>query len=168
MSKVHLVFGRQGSGKTTYSIKLAKRVKGVHFSIDEWMWALYGADLPKSMNLKWIMERVDRCEKQIWATAKKISDSQVDVILDLGFTKRAKRKLFKDLATESNLPIEVHYLKAEHSERKRRVLDRNKEKGETYAFEVTAGMFDFMETEFDSPTDSELSEATIVNTSSNS
>lgn len=53
--KIHIVFGRQGAGKSTYSKKLIKDIKGVHFSIDKWMWKLYGKDMPKSMNLKWIM-----------------------------------------------------------------------------------------------------------------
>ena len=73
MSKIHIVFGPQGAGKSTYSKKLSEEVNGIHFSIDDWMWKLFGADLPKSMNLKWIFERVERCEKLIWSTAKNIS-----------------------------------------------------------------------------------------------
>jgi predicted kinase len=146
--KIHLVFGRQGAGKSTYSKKLTKEIKGVHFSIDEWMWKLYGQDLPKSMNLKWIMERVERCEKQIWELTKQISDRGVEVVLDLGFTKFEKRELFSSLAKAQNIPIQIHYVKAPHDVRRNRVLKRNKEKGETYSFEVTPGMFDFMEGEF--------------------
>jgi len=129
------------------------------------MWNLYGPDLPKTMNLKWIMERVERCEKQIWEIAKDISNIGSDVILDLGFTKREKRSLFKQLAKESNKEIQVHYVKAPHAVRRKRVLDRNEEKGSTFSFEVTPGMFDFMEREFQVPTENELSEAIIVDTS---
>ena len=74
MSKIHIVFGPQGAGKPKYPKKLTNDVEGIHLSIDNWMWHLYGEDLPKSLNLKWIMERVDRCEKQIWELSKKISD----------------------------------------------------------------------------------------------
>jgi len=52
MSKIHLVFGSQGAGKSTYAKKLAEKVKGVYLSIDEWMQELYGADAPKPMNCK--------------------------------------------------------------------------------------------------------------------
>lgn len=162
--KIHIVFGRQGAGKSTYSKKLTQDINGVHFSIDEWMWKLYGKDLPKSMNLKWIMDRVERCEQQIWAITKQISNTGVEVVLDLGFTKFEKRELFTSLAKEQNIPVQIHYLKAPHDLRKKRVLERNKDKGETYSFEVTPGMFDFMEGEFQVPREKELKEAIIIDT----
>ncbi len=164
MSKIHIVFGPQGAGKSTYAKKFSEEVNGVHLSIDDWMWKLYGEDLPKPMNFKWIMERVGRCEKQIWATSEKISSCGCEVILDLGFTKLAKRELFKTLAKDQNIPTQLHYVKAPHSIRRKRVLDRNIEKGETFSFEVTPGMFDFMETEFESPTEKELVKAVIIDT----
>lgn len=151
MSKIHIVFGRQGAGKSTYSKKLSEKVNGVHFSIDEWMWKLYGKDLPKSVNFVWIMDRVDRCEKQIWETTKQVATRGVEVVLDLGFTKYENRELFSSLAKEQNIPIMMHYLKAPLALRKKRVLQRNKEKGDTFSFEVTPGMFDFMEGEFQDP-----------------
>lgn len=166
MSTIHIVFGPQGAGKSTYSKKLSKEVSGVHLSIDDWMWKLYGDDLPKSMNLKWIMERVERCEQQIWSTSKKIAECNCDVILDLAFTKRAKRELFKSLAKEQNISTKLHYVNAAHATRRKRVLERNIEKGETFSFEVSPGMFDFMEKEFQSPTEEELTEAIIIDTNS--
>ncbi len=164
MNKIHIVFGPQGAGKSTYSKKLSGEVNGVHLSIDDWMWTLYGEDLPKPMNLKWIMDRVDRCEKQIWTTARRISNCGTDVILDLGFTKVAKRKLFLSLATDHNISTQLHYIHAPHAIRRKRVLDRNIEKGDTYSFEVTPGMFDFMETELNGPTDKELKSAIMIDT----
>ena len=164
MSKIHIVLGPQGAGKSTYSKQLSKKVKGVHLSIDDWMWKLFGDDLPKTMNLRWIMERVERCEKQIWALSKQIAECGSEVILDLAFTKKAKRDLFKKLANEQNIPTQVHFINAPHSIRRKRVLDRNIEKGDTFSFEVTPGMFDFMETEFERPTEKELIDAIIINT----
>lgn len=166
MSKIHIVFGPQGAGKSTYAKKLSKEVNGVHLSIDDWMWKLFGADLPKSMNLKWIMERVERCEKQIWATSQKINECGGEVILDLGFTKLAKRELFQSLAKDQNISTQVHYINAPHALRRKRVLERNIEKGETFSFEVTPGMFDYMETQFERPTEKELLGAIIIDTSS--
>lgn len=165
--KIHIVFGRQGAGKSTYSKNLAKEVNGVHFSIDEWMWKLYGKDLPKSMSLKWIMERVGRCENQIWEVTKQISNREVEVVLDLGFTKFEKRELFSSLAKEQNIQLQTHYIKAPHDLRKKRVLERNTEKGETFSFEVSPEMFDFMEGEFQTPREMELKEAIIIDTGEN-
>ena len=103
MSKVHLVFGSQGAGKSTYAKKLAENINGVHLSIDEWMSELYGADLPKPMDLKWIMERVERCEKRIWTTAKQVSVCGGNVILDLGLMKVKNRDAFLNLAKEASV-----------------------------------------------------------------
>lgn len=164
MSKIHIVFGPQGAGKSTYSQKLSTETKGVHLSIDDWMWQLYGKDLPKPMNFRWIMERVERCEKLIWATAQKISESGTEVILDLGFTKVEKRELFQSLAMDQGIASQIHYVTAPHALRRKRVLDRNEDQGETFSFEVTPGMFDFMETEFQKPTEKELREAIVIDT----
>lgn len=164
MSKIHIVFGPQGAGKSTYSKLLAAERNGVHISIDDWMWKLYGEDLPKPMNYKWIMDRVERCEQKIWSLSESIAKCGCEVILDLGFMKLAKRKLFQTLAYDENLSTQLHFVNAPHSIRRKRVLERNVEKGETFSFEVTPGMFDFMETEFQSPIEKELLNAIVVNT----
>jgi len=164
MSKVHIVFGPQGAGKSTYSKKIAVEVKGVHLSIDDWMWKLFGPDLPKPMNFNWIIERVERCEQQIWAISEKILGSGTEVVLDLSFPKMAKRTLFLTLATKHNIATQLHFITADQSVRRKRVLDRNQEKGSTFSFEVTAGMFDFMETQFNRPSDKELETAIVVDT----
>jgi len=167
MSKIHIVCGPQGAGKSTYSKKLSEEVNGVHLSIDNWMWKLYGEDLPKPLNFSWIMERVERCEQQIWSTTEKIAKCGSDVILDLGFMKMKKRQLFMSLAKEQSLSSQLHFVKASHSLRKKRILERNEKKGETYSFEVTPGMFDFMENEFEVPTSQELIKAIVIDTNPN-
>lgn len=167
MATAHIVFGSQGAGKTTYAKTLAEKENGVHLSIDEWMWELYGADLPKPMNLNWIMQRVERCEKRIWATAKQILRCGGDVILDLGFMKVKNREAFLALAREMGVLTQLHYVDAPYSVRFKRVMERNNEKGQTYSFSVTPMMFEFMEKEFEKPTETELREAVIVDTAGN-
>jgi len=161
MGNLHLVLGPQGSGKSTYAQRLAKQEAAVLFSIDEWMQALFGPDLPKAMSFSWIMERVHRCESQIWVTAAQISRAGGCVVLDLGFTKRASRQSFRQRAAEIGAHVQLHVLDAPYAVRKERVMNRNREKGETFSFEVTPMMFDFMEKEFQQPTQEELSVALI-------
>lgn len=161
MPTIHLVFGQQGAGKTTYARQLALRKKGTRFSIDDWMHELYGADLPKPLNFSWIMERVQRCEQRIWLTALDIAQNGGNVVLDLGFMKVADRSKFVSLAEAEGLPIERHFVTAPHDVRRNRVALRNENKTETFSFEVTPAMFDFMEKQFEPPTDSELSKTTV-------
>lgn len=156
MGKVHLVLGPQGAGKSTYSLQLAQQESAVRFSIDEWMQALFGPDLPKTMSLSWMLDRVQRCETRIWDTASQISQAGGCVVLDLGFTKIESRQNFRRLAADIGAEVQIHVLDAPYAVRKERVMNRNLEKGETFSFEVTPMMFDFMEKEFQGPTEDEL------------
>lgn len=162
MGTIHLVLGPQGAGKSTYSRQLAEQEGAVRFSIDDWMQSLFGPDLPKTMSFSWIMERVQRCEAQIWATAAQISQASGSVVLDLGFTKVESRKNFRRLAADIGADVQLHVVDAPYAVRKDRVMARNLDKGETFSFEVTPMMFDFMEKEYQRPTEEELALARVV------
>lgn len=157
MATVHIVFGQQGAGKSTYSRMLAHQEQGVRFSIDDWMDELYGPDLPNPMSVPWIMERVQRCERIIWAVASDVAQRGGNVILDLGFMKVSDRSRFVEQAKAKNLSVRTHFVTAPLEIRRNRVLSRNVSKGDTFSFEVTPAMFNFMEAQFEAPTDSELS-----------
>jgi predicted kinase len=161
MAEIHIVFGPQGAGKSSYARTLAAACAGTRFSIDEWMAQLYGPDLPDPIDLSWIMERVQRCERQIWRTAEQVAKNGGDVVLDLGFMKAANRAAFSEQATEAGVPSRLHYVTAPHDIRRSRVMRRNSEKGETFSFEVSPAMFDFMEAQFEAPTNLELASATV-------
>lgn len=87
----------------------------------------------------------------MWETAQQILAANVSVIFDLGFTKRAHRQKFRDLAKIVNLPVLLHWLDIGKRERWHRVQSRNQEKGITFAMTVTVEMFEFMENEWESP-----------------
>lgn len=163
MATVHIVFGQQGAGKTTYSRTLADQEQGVRFSIDDWMGELYGPDLPNPINIAWIMERVQRCERRIWAVASDVAQRGGNVVLDLGFMKVADRSRLVALAQAKSLSVRTHFVTAPLEIRRNRVLSRNVSKGDSFSFEVTPAMFDFMETQFQVPTESELSTSVVFN-----
>lgn len=152
-----LIVGSTGAGKTTYARRLADEVGGVRMSIDEWMTTLFWADSPQPLQFDWTIERVNRCETQIFALARQLAARGVPAILDLGFTTKEHRDKFRALASEHDLSALVHYLDVPAVERWQRVSRRNAEQGETYAMQVDRQMFDFMEGMWEPPDEPEWS-----------
>jgi predicted kinase len=155
---IHLVCGSTGAGKTTYAIALTEKLKGVRFSIDEWMAALYWMDAPEPIDPAWAMARVERCFDHIWTNAERVAERGVPCILDLGLGQRAHRAKFEALAKVAGLSLQLHFLDVPAQERWRRVQSRNETRSETYQlpFDVTREMFDFVETIFEPPDQDEL------------
>ncbi len=163
-AQIHIVFGHQGAGKSTYARELADKLNATRFSIDEWMGELFGPDMPQPLSFPWVMQRVQRCEQRIWSVASQIAQRGGTVVLDLGFMKVSDRNRFVALAVDAGLTTQLHQLTAAHALRRSRVLERNVSKGETFSFEVSPAMFDFMEKQFESPTDLELASLLLVKT----
>ncbi|MBL4863698.1 MAG: ATP-binding protein [Rhodobiaceae bacterium] len=162
--RVNLVCGSTGAGKSTFARALADDRQAVRFSIDEWMSNLYWPDQAPGEDYRWAIERVERCERQIWATCCEILSRDRDVILDLGFTERKQRDRFRTWAEAVGVPTVTHFVTADIEVRRSRVRKRNEGEGETFAFEVTDEMFDFMEGIFEPPTEAETSSLEIVKT----
>lgn len=149
MPKVHLICGPTGAGKTTFARQLAAERRAVRFSIDEWMANLFAADVPDPLTFDWAIERVGRCEAQIWRTGLETLSAGRDIVLDLGFTTREQRDRFRTLAGEEGHGVRLHHVTAGRAERLARVRARNDSRSEVFAFAVTDGMFDFMENRFE-------------------
>ncbi|QDG76813.1 ATP-binding protein [Labrenzia sp. PHM005] len=154
-SLIHLICGPIGAGKTTYSRELAALSGGVVFSIDEWMVSLFGEDAPKSADPDWIFPRVDRCEKQMWAMAKRLGALHVPSILDFGFQRYEHRRRYINFANEAGLAAKMHVLDVEASERWKRIEARNTTKGETFHLVISRGMFDYIEATWEQPSEDE-------------
>ncbi len=155
---IHLISGSTGAGKTTYALELCEEIKAVRFSIDDWMTALFWMDSPQPLDGSWSMERVERCIKQIWATAAQVAARQIPCVLDMGFTRMSELARVLELARKAGLSAQLHVLDVPVEERWRRVEARNAKKGETYqlSFDVTREMFDFVEAMWEPPTEEEM------------
>ena len=158
----HLICGSTGAGKTTYAKALAHRVRGVRFSIDEWMVSLFLADSPAQLSSAWAVERASRCEAQMGSIADQLVARGVDVVFDVGLSKREHRDRFRMRAAQAGANSKLHYLDVEAETRRERVRQRNVLGSGTFAFAVTDEMFDFLENAFEAPADDELQEAMIV------
>jgi predicted kinase len=153
---LHVIFGPSGAGKSTYAKDLARRTPAVHFAIDEWMARLFAADMPEPVEFEWMMERVERCEAQIWSTAAAAMAAGTSVVLDLGLMRRSDRARVAQIAEACDLPLQFHFVTAPQEVRRARVLDRNQVRGDTFSIEVTPDMFAFIEGIYEAPEADEL------------
>ncbi len=112
-------------------------------------------DAPTAGTFEWISERIARCEDVIWAQLLQSQRQDHDCILDLGFSEPTQRQKFYDLLRSANLAYELHYLSIPCDERWRRVERRNKNIGAASVL-VTKETFDWMESYFVAPSESEL------------
>ncbi len=159
---IHLIVGNTGSGKTTYSNKLKETVKGIIFSIDKWNNILFLPDKTEKDGLDWFLERIERAESIILSLILQLERTGTDAILDLGLSKFEHREKFRKFAKSNNIEIKIHFLDIPKETRLQRVFERNKEKGETFEFEVTQENFDFMESWFEKPTKKEMIDGILV------
>ncbi|WP_374472607.1 AAA family ATPase [Phenylobacterium sp.] len=158
---LHVIFGPSGAGKTTYAHAFARREKAVAFILDEWMARLFAPDMPEKIEYEWMVERVGRCEAQIWSVAAGVLATGTSVILDIGLMRRADRARVREIAEATELPLQFHYVTAPPEVRRARVAERNVVRGENFAIEVTPEMFEFAEGVFETPEPSELEGAVI-------
>ena len=153
---IHLVCGSTGAGKTTYAVQLCSRLKAVRFSIDEWMARLFWMDSPQPLESTWAMERVIRCQDQIWAVADDVAQRGIPCVLDLGFSQKSQRQTFVEFANRAGLPLQLHVLDVSAEERWQRVEARNREQSHQLSFAVTREMFDFVEELWEPPDEAEM------------
>ncbi len=159
---IHLIVGNTGSGKTSYSKKLKEKTSGIVFSIDQWNNVLFLPDKKSTDGLDWFLERIDRSEKIILDLMVQLENSKTDTILDLGLSKYAHREKFRKFAALNNFEVKLHFLDVSKETRLKRIQKRNKEKGETFEFEVTKENFVFMEDWFEKPSTLEMKNGILI------
>jgi len=159
---IHMICGSTGAGKTTFALQLAQKNQAILFSIDEWMESLYGAERNETTELEWMLERIERCEKQIWEVCLQLLKNDKPVILDLGLSKKSHREKFYQLAKDINIDVVLYFIDVDKAIRWSRVQQRNLEKGKTFSLEVTPEMFDFMESWFERPESGEHYKEIII------
>ena len=158
---LHVIFGPSGAGKTTYAHAFARREGAVAFILDDWMARLFGPDMPEPLQYDWMIERVGRCEAQIWSSAAAVLAAGTPVILDIGLMRRSDRARVREIAEAAGLPIQFHFVSASQAVRRARIADRNVVRGESFAIEVTPDLFEFIEGVYEPPAPGELEGAII-------
>ncbi|MEQ1571308.1 MAG: ATP-binding protein [Myxococcota bacterium] len=162
MSVVHLVIGPVGAGKTTWCRALAARERAVHLNLDAWMTTLYGADPRPADRLGWYLERRDRCLGQILELAADLRRVGTPVILEIGMLRRAERAaLYADFDDEG-VELRVTVLDAPIEVRRERVMQRNRDRGPTFAVEVPPEVFELASAAWEPPDAEEREARNIV------
>ncbi|NRA86646.1 MAG: ATP-binding protein [Rhizobiales bacterium] len=153
---LHLIIGNTGAGKTTYARKLKQQNRGIIFSIDQWNKDLFFADKQPDDGLNWFLERIERAETIIKSLIIQLENAGTDSILDLGFAKYSHRLSFLNFIQQHKFKHQIHYLKIDSETRFNRITKRNNEKGAAFQFEVFEQDFNFMESWFELPQNTEL------------
>lgn len=162
MAKAFILCGSTGAGKTTYAKTLSELESAQVFSIDEWMQNLFWMDKPVDEGFPWVMERIRRCEVEIWLISERLLRAGISVVLDLGFSKREQREKFYNLVRVSRNNYQLYYLDIPVEVRRERVKFRNENKAETFQIEVSEEIFDWMENFFEPPQAKELAGAVVI------
>jgi len=158
---LNVIFGPCGAGKTTYAHTFAKRERAVAFILDDWMARMFGPDMPQPLQYDWMIERVGRCEAQIWSVAAGVIAAGTSVILDIGLMRQNDRTRVRDIAEATGLALQFHFVDAPQEIRRARVESRNVIRGESFAIDVPPDMFDFIEGVYEAPEPDELVGAVI-------
>jgi predicted kinase len=98
----------------------------------------------------------------MWAMADDLVARGIDVVFDIGMSRRDHRDRFRARASQTAASIKMHYLDVPRDVRKARVAARNAQRSGPYAYQVSEAMFDWMEQWFEPPSDDELYGAMIV------
>ena len=158
---LNVIVGPCGAGKTTYAHTFARREKAVALILDDWMARMFGPDMPEPLQYEWMLERVARCEAQIWATAAAVMATGTSVILDIGLMRKDDRARVRQIAEGADLPLQWHFVDAPQDVRRARVAGRNEVRGESFAIEVPPDMFEFIEGVYEAPAPAELEGAIL-------
>ena len=117
MTRLILMCGLPGAGKTTRAVALAARLSAVRLSPDEWLTGL-GLDL-HDVPLR------ERLEQLLWRHTRDLLVLGQDVILEYGFWGRSERDEKRRAARELGVTVHLIYLHAPLDELIRRVEARN-------------------------------------------
>jgi len=159
---IHLIVGNTGSGKTTYAQFLKENSAAIIFSIDQWNKTLFLPDKKPTDGLDWFLKRIERSETMIMDLIHQLEKAETDSILDLGFSKFEHREKFRTFSMENGYKLTTHFLDIPKDIRYQRVIKRNNEKGDTFQFEVSQADFDFMETWFEKPSATEMTNGITI------
>lgn len=158
----HLIVGPVGAGKSTLARRLCDEHRAVPLILDEWMANLFAPDRPPRDVIAWYQERAERCVEVIWKTAQRILAAERDVVLEIGLLRRLQRSAFIAGLDGTPHALAVYVVDAPRDVRRARVLERNHERGPTFASVVPPEVFELASDMWEPVIESETRDRTFV------
>ncbi len=118
-SRLIVICGLPGSGKTTLAKQLAAEAQAVRLSPDEWKHAL-GIDYYDE-------DARIRLEDRLWLLAHELIALGQSVVMEHGFWAREERDALRLVARSLGATVELHYLEASVDELWQRLERRNRQ-----------------------------------------
>jgi len=133
MTKLIILNGFIGSGKTTYAKKIEAQSNAVRFTSDEWLLPLFGE---ANMDREVYDSKVTFLETQFKNLAESFLKNNVDVIMDFGGWSKSERDQMRVWASALNCELSMVYFDTEFEVCKSRALKRTEQKTENnYMFD---------------------------------
>jgi len=92
--------------------------------------------------MRWYAQRKERCLAQMWATALEIVGAGKDVVTELGLVEVASRERFYGWVDGAGCELTIYLLDAPREVRRERVMQRNRDRGPSFAMEVPEALFE--------------------------
>ena len=143
--------GKMGSGKSTYSKKLANELNAVLLSEDEWLSAIYPEEIK---NFDDYIKYSSRLKPLLEGHVRRILHSGVSVVMDFPGNTKKQRSWFKEIFFEDQILHRLIYLQAEDQLCLKRIEQRRQVSPERARFD-TEEVFHQVTRYFQAPTDDE-------------
>ena len=118
-TRLILLCGLPGAGKTAFARQLAADRSAVCLTKDEWLTALGSSP--------WDTPTREKVELELWHLAQEILRLGLSVVLDFGLWARIERDEMRSVARDLGVGVELHYLEVPTDELWRRIQARNSE-----------------------------------------
>ncbi|HSH02500.1 MAG TPA: ATP-binding protein [Anaerolineae bacterium] len=136
MTKLFLICGLPGAGKTTIAKQLENEEAAVRFSPDEWVGAMAADDQKVMRELNELRNEIEALQ---WKLAQRVLALGTNVILENGFWARAERLDYIETGRRLGAEVILYWCDVPLDELCRRVAERNES--------LPAGTFNITEEE---------------------
>lgn len=147
VATLYFYAGKMGAGKSTHSLQLAKEIKAVHISEDEWLTALYPDQIS---NFEDYLKFASRIKPLLSKHIQQILTSGTDVVLDFPANTCQQREWFKQLFENAHAKHQLIYIDADDEVCLQQIKHRRIEQPARARFDTEA-MFHHVTQYFEAP-----------------